>query len=256
MFGDRKKSHDKIYPKGYVEVLEQQQIQLVTCIQLMYQRMHSGEGWPGPPLEEVDGHPLTHDILARFELLNPKRDGSADVEEFEEDCHRMQPQLLANGQCFIQRQGSSSSDSEHGHRRQQSSGRISPHSKSQFFRDSFSLNAAPPTPPVQSPFPQQAAPQVINKSYLLQGVPPLQIDPAQIMKSTFAIQTPQYDDGMGFYAAQFDSPVTYEPLSMQFNQFMPQGPGQNPPVSMADWTGELMGDEDFNNYLQQAGPTS
>ncbi|TKA65059.1 hypothetical protein B0A49_09610 [Cryomyces minteri] len=63
------------------------------------------------------------------------------------------------------------------------------------------------------------------------------------MKSTFAIQTPQCDDGLGFYAAQFDPPLTYEPLGMQFNQFMPQGPGQNPPVSMADWTGEIMGDE-------------
>ncbi|KAK5144184.1 hypothetical protein LTR04_001656, partial [Oleoguttula sp. CCFEE 6159] len=240
----------------YVEVLEHQQIQLVTCIQLMYQRMQSGEGWPGPPLEEVDGHPLTHDVLARFELLNPKRDCSADVEEFEENCNRMQQQLLADGPSFVQRQDSSSSDSEYSHRTYQSSGRISPPSNSRLFRDSFSLHAAPPTPPVQSPFPQQAVPQVANKPYYPQGFPPLQIDPAHIMKSTFAIQTPQYDDGMGFYAAQFDSPLIYEPLSTQFSHFMPQGPGRNPPVSMADWTGEMMSDEDFNNYLQQAGPTS
>ncbi|KAK4982947.1 Fluconazole resistance protein 1 [Elasticomyces elasticus] len=241
-FGDRKKSHDRIYPKGYVEVLEQQQIQLVTCIQLMYQRMQSGEGWPGLPLQQFNGHPLAHDILARFELLNPKRDGSVDVEEFEENYHRMQQRLFAGSPSSIQPQDSSSSDSDYSPRSDQSSGRVSPNSKSQLLRDSFCLYAAPPIPSVQRSFPQQAIPRVIDKLYFPQGFPLLKIDPAQIIKPTSAIQTPQYDDGMGFYAAQFDPPLTYKPLGVQFNQSTPQGPGQNSPVSMSDWTGKIMGD--------------
>merc|ERR1712029_1246389 len=70
VFGERKKSQDKVYPKGYVEMLEQQQSQLVAGLRELYSKLRDGQPWPGAPLREAHGgHPLTHDILERLELL-------------------------------------------------------------------------------------------------------------------------------------------------------------------------------------------
>jgi hypothetical protein len=100
----------------YVEMLEQQQTQLVAGMQELYNRLQRGKGWPGQPLREVSGgHPLTHDILERLDLLHPSSDNSSNYEGFEEDCNRMQRRLLERGALFNQRRGSASSDSDHGH---------------------------------------------------------------------------------------------------------------------------------------------
>ncbi|KAJ5410632.1 uncharacterized protein N7487_004991 [Penicillium crustosum] len=71
IFGKRKRAIDKMYPKGYIEMLEQQQRWLVNALQELYQRIIDGNGWPGTCLKpEPNGHPLTHDILVRLGTLD------------------------------------------------------------------------------------------------------------------------------------------------------------------------------------------
>ncbi|KAK2757872.1 hypothetical protein FQN54_004278 [Arachnomyces sp. PD_36] len=114
VFGERKKAHDKVYPKGYVEMLEQQQSQLVAGLQESYRILLSSSNWPGSPLKpSSNGHPLTHDILETLGAL--KSDGSSGIEQFEEDTSVLQKRLIAGGAGYMQRQDSSDggSDSEH-----------------------------------------------------------------------------------------------------------------------------------------------
>ncbi|KAJ5995353.1 hypothetical protein N7481_002330 [Penicillium waksmanii] len=69
-FGQRKKVHEKSYPKGYAEMLEQQQAWLVNGLQELYHRAVHGQGWPGEPLDlEPNGFPLTHDMLVSLGAL-------------------------------------------------------------------------------------------------------------------------------------------------------------------------------------------
>ncbi|PNS21291.1 hypothetical protein CAC42_1070 [Sphaceloma murrayae] len=111
VFGERKKAHDKVYPKGYVEMLERQQESLVEGLQQTYRRLLSANLWPGPPLDEQEGHPLTHDILFALDIIKHKPDG--EVEVFEEDTDKLQQRLVAHGAPFMHRRGSVSSDSDH-----------------------------------------------------------------------------------------------------------------------------------------------
>lgn len=66
------------FPKGYAEMLEKQHNQLVCALQEMYQRLRKASLWEGEPLDESSGRPLTHDILAALNFLEP------DDEEFVE----------------------------------------------------------------------------------------------------------------------------------------------------------------------------
>jgi len=154
VFGERKKSHDKVYPKGYVEMLENQQSQLVTDLQELYKRTQNGQGWIGSPLKETShGAPLTHDILERLGAL--KQDGHATGEAFEEDLNLMQQRLIASGAGFMPRDLSSDSDSEAVESPMFDQMPQMPQ-KPTLFTDPFSLNSFPPTPPNQSPYPQTA----------------------------------------------------------------------------------------------------
>ncbi|KAE8353853.1 hypothetical protein BDV28DRAFT_99302 [Aspergillus coremiiformis] len=70
-YGEKKTAREKIYPKGYVEMLEEQQGWLVCGVQTLYQRLMHGAGWPGRPLRcEQNGHPLTHDLLSHLGAIN------------------------------------------------------------------------------------------------------------------------------------------------------------------------------------------
>ncbi|KAK5012092.1 Fluconazole resistance protein 1, partial [Cryomyces antarcticus] len=163
-------------------------------------------------------------------------------------------QLLENGATFTHSRGSVSSDLEYDHGYDELLGHNPPASEPHFYRDPFSLNAAPPTPPVQSPLPQQSQLQVNSQlapQCFSQDLTQLQVDPAQTMKPSFAMQTPQCDDSMGFYSAQYASPLTYEPSSVQFSQLVGQRLERNTSVTMTDWTGDMIGDEDFNDFLEQ-----
>ena len=83
----------------YVEMLEQQQAQLVAGLEQTYRRLLAANMWPGAALQESNGHPLVHDILARLNVLESDQDGSNDVEIFEEDCEK--PQQRLHAQCRL-----------------------------------------------------------------------------------------------------------------------------------------------------------
>ncbi|KAJ5624677.1 hypothetical protein N7510_000986 [Penicillium lagena] len=145
VFGERKKAHDKVYPKGYVEMLEQQQAWLVHGLQELYRQSIDGEGWTGDRLKpEPNGHPLTHDLLTRLGALDHSKG-----EHFEENPDTMQQDLWRSNAGHMQRQESSdgSADSPQ-----------SPTSRSRFSSDTFSQRQMPPTPPAYSP--TARAPQI------------------------------------------------------------------------------------------------
>lgn len=63
-------------------MLERQQSQLVSCIQELYQRLNKAELWEESMPDRPQDRPLTHDILAALDLLEPKDDGSGDMRSF------------------------------------------------------------------------------------------------------------------------------------------------------------------------------
>lgn len=78
-----KRMSNRSHPKGYAEMLERQQAQLVAGIQEMYSRMRKASVWDSKPLGHGGAPPLTHDILAVLELLQPVKDGKGEMEPFE-----------------------------------------------------------------------------------------------------------------------------------------------------------------------------
>ncbi|KAK5072331.1 Fluconazole resistance protein 1 [Exophiala xenobiotica] len=112
VFDERKKSHDKAYPKGYVGMLENQQVQLVQGLRELYRRVNSGEGWVGASLRETNGLPLTHDILERLGALNLKQEGQTHSAQFEEDFLALQCRMIAAGAGYMQRSMSFDTDAE------------------------------------------------------------------------------------------------------------------------------------------------
>jgi hypothetical protein len=60
------------FPKGYAEIPEMQYNQLVCCLQEMYQQLRKASLSEGKSLDERSGHPLTHDIMAALDFLEPK----------------------------------------------------------------------------------------------------------------------------------------------------------------------------------------
>jgi hypothetical protein len=55
-------------------MLEKQHNQLVCGLQEMYQRLRKASLWEGEPLDESSGRPLTHDILAALNFLEPNEE--------------------------------------------------------------------------------------------------------------------------------------------------------------------------------------
>jgi len=113
VFGERKKSHDKVYPKGYVEMLEQQQSQLVAGVRQMYRKLLNGEKWPGSALpEQQEGFPLTHDILERLDVLHMTGENPVGSEAFEDDLEKLQNHLVESGASYVPRRSSPGTESE------------------------------------------------------------------------------------------------------------------------------------------------
>jgi hypothetical protein len=112
-FGERKKVHDKVYPKGYVEMLESQQRQLQAGLQDLYKRAIKGEGWLGEPLKESGhGGPLIHDILERLGALKDDYEDD-EVEGYQEDLQALQLKLFEQGAGPMHRQDSTSGEEDH-----------------------------------------------------------------------------------------------------------------------------------------------
>ncbi|KAK4551493.1 Fluconazole resistance protein 1 [Recurvomyces mirabilis] len=200
VLGVRKKSHDKVYPKGYVEMLEQQQNQLVSALNIMYQRLQAVQAWPGATLPETNGHPLTHDMLAALDLLEMKQDGSGEVETFEGDCDKLQAKLVAHGAGFVQRRGSISSDSDHSQQDRPHLQGDSRPGKRSVFRESFAFNSTSSTPLIRSPAPRS------NLSF-----PPTQ--PSPLQQSSPICNDPQ------FYQAEWAIPDLSNPESILRSHF-------------------------------------
>ncbi|KAF2429495.1 hypothetical protein EJ08DRAFT_698216 [Tothia fuscella] len=208
VFGERKKSHDKVYPKGYVEMLEQQQSQLVTGLQVLYKRLQAGEGWPGLPLESHGGQPLTHDILERLDLLH-STDASIKYEDFDEDLSHLKRRL--EGSSSQRRRRSPSAESDHSEPSLTSSrssrGVSSPHSLSSL-ADTFSQGNSPAT-------------QFLNNPYLSSPVKPQQYTiPSMVPGSAMATAINPMDLEQAWIPQQnlFDPiDMSYNPTSMSFD---------------------------------------
>lgn len=184
-------------------MLEQQQAQLVAGLQETYRRLQAAQLWPGAPFEDVDGHVLTHDILARLDILNNK-DGESEL--FEEDTDKLQSRLLSQGATYMHRRGSLSSDSEHSH--------IQGHSRSRshdspvdsplkpVFRQSFAFdNTAASSPTTHSPAQFASQLHQIKKPSPLHNQSPIQDD-----VSSFDISISNTDNEYLLNAWDFDSP--------------------------------------------------
>jgi hypothetical protein len=78
------KANRTVYPKGYVEMLERQQTQLVAGLHALYRRLTENESWNGEKLPEYDNRPRTQDILASLGLVQPPKHADSQVEEFQE----------------------------------------------------------------------------------------------------------------------------------------------------------------------------
>ncbi|KAK5114321.1 hypothetical protein LTR62_002572 [Meristemomyces frigidus] len=213
VFGERKKSQDKVYPRGYVEMLEQQQSQLVAALRITYQKLGSAGAWPGPTLPEVNGYPLTHDILAALDLLESKQDGTGEPEMFEEDCDRLKSRLLAGGAGFVPRRGSLSSDSEHDRPHLHDSPKPLRQPKP-MFRESFAFNKSTlTTPRIRSPaLPVKTAVPAAQPSPLQQSSP-LRNDPQ-------------------FYQAEWSIPDMSTPEAMMRSHFLSKQNQLDQDVSM------------------------
>lgn len=222
-------------------MLESQQAQLVSGLQELYKRVQNGQGWTGNPLKEnTHGQPLTHDILERLGAL--KQEGHSTDDSFEEDLSLLQQKLIADGAGFMQRAPSHDSHSD----TSAPSPIYEPVAQRPHFSNSFTLNQFPPTPPNQSPYPQNArtVPSMKSQTY----------PHAIINHSNLSWQTPvsEFDDSMDF-AAQFDSPMmdsTLDLSSFPANMFQdPMAPTAiNPCLTMKDWAGQ----EDFQRYFNPA----
>ncbi|KAI9677779.1 MAG: hypothetical protein M1829_002551 [Trizodia sp. TS-e1964] len=229
VFGERKKSHDKIYPKGYVEMLEQQQQQLVSGLQELYRRTQSGEGWTGSPLRESGmGHPLTHDILERLGALKQDADGFS--ESFEEDVSILQQKLFENGAPPMQRQSSLGSDSDLGQT-------FSEQTPAHDFLHSNPFEV-PPTPPNTSPYSLMSPKQIAQIRPSSQYAPTFDmysgLNPTNLQRQSW---TPGLEDNLAFFK-HFESPTTYD---LRASMHIRAGS----PFLMTDWND----DEDFSRYL-------
>ncbi|KAI1620757.1 hypothetical protein EDD37DRAFT_612223 [Exophiala viscosa] len=237
VFGERKKSHDKIYPKGYVEMLESQQAQLVSGLQELYKRLQDGQGWTGSPLKETsNGMPLTHDILERLGAL--KQDGNVTHEGFEEDLNVLQQRLITDGAGFMQRQHSHDSHSD----TSAPSPVYEPVAQRLNFSKPFNLNQLPPTPPNRSPYPHNVR-AVPTKSHTYPH--------AATTHSNLSWNTPisEFDDSMDFIN-QFESPMMDPSIDLtSFPPAMFQDPmisaAINPCLTMKDWADQ----EDLQRFF-------
>ena len=235
---------------SYVEMLEQQQSQLVAGLRELYIRLQTGQGWPGQPLREAqNGHPLTHDILERLDLLHGPNENVSNYENFEEDCSRMQRKLLERGAPLSRRRGSTSSDSEHGHTSSPSSYSGTPTTRQFPFTDPFVRNNAPPTPPMNSPFPRQSQmvtpikqeSPMMASAFMHTGA----LDPSSLSRAAWMNDSMMMEESVDFSKPMFafenfnnyDQVMMVDPISMDPNDPM-----------MPDWNNTS--DLDFSNFIQ------
>lgn len=250
-------------------MLEQQQSQLVAGLQETYRRLLNAQIWPGAPLAEHNGNPLTHDILAGLNLLEMKQDGSGELEEFEEDCQKLQQRLVSNGAPYVGRRGSFSSESDHdpSHHHARNSSRSSLHgtpSSSQaqsLFAENWKFEPSP-SPVHQSPTCNMAKPRPSIKPSPLSNESANRDDfysspawpaafPDQSLRPSFNLQLPTaHDNLISNWTQSADHSFDNDGQAISFD---PQYINNHQPYAVynaADWMNEPM-DLEFNNFVQQ-----
>jgi hypothetical protein len=261
-------------------MLEQQQSQLVAGLQETYRRLVAAQLWPGAPLVEHNGNPLTHDILAGLDLLEPKHDGSVEMEMFEEDCQKLQQRLVSDGAPLVGRRGSFSSESDHepghGHGHDQRHARTSSHtslngtpvaSHSQaLFEEGWNFQSSP-SPITLSPPPKMTRAQQAIKPSPLSSEPVSHDDyslstwqnvisnggfPEEMIRSQFALQAPAVQDNlqamMDNYSQALDSAIDSDSGPMVFNQqYATSAFGM---YNAQDWMMNDSTDVDFSKFVQ------
>jgi hypothetical protein len=209
-------------------MLENQQSQLVSGLQELYKRTQNGQGWIGSPLKETGlGVPLTHDILERLGAL--KQDGHSAGDIFEEDLNLMQQRLIASGAGFMARDTSSDTDSEAGQ-----SPLFEQIPQKPVFTDPFAMNGFPPTPPHQSPYPQNARTVPSKRqSYSQQRIDRPSMNPHPLQHQTWVSSISGFDDSMDMdFITSFDSSASYGASTPMFGQLQSPVGTINPSLAM------------------------
>ena len=253
-------------------MLEQQQAQLVAGLQEMYRRLQNGERWPGALLADgPNGHPLTHDILARLDLLHPREDGNHQYEGFEEDCSRLQRRLLDAGAPFIKRRGSVSSESEeHEHQQLSPISNETPYSATPTsasshqptFSNPFANNAAPMTPPSSSQSPVPCIPQLDtsfknNCGPRISNIHPAALHPSGL-RDPWGLSTMNanvtFDDNINNMELDSFPPYNFTGMNLEptMGASTPSmlGFGSTGPMLMNEFVNDP-NDLEFSNYLTQ-----
>jgi len=215
-------------------MLEQQQSQLVAGLRELYRKLQAGENWPGAALDGVhDGHPLTHDILERLDLLHASPDSPIKQEGFEEDLTRLQQRLIDNGASFVRRRGSVSSDSDPGMAHSEAS-HDTPPMPAMSFVEPFLRNRAPPTPPDGSPFPRPSQLSIpVKQQFTPQTVAPT-FTPQQLLQQQWMASPTSFDVNM-----EMDLVPSYDPsMNFEYNQFTTS------PMPLGEFGGD-----DFDSFI-------
>ncbi|MCJ1226344.1 hypothetical protein MMC12_002994 [Toensbergia leucococca] len=203
-------------------MLEQQQIQLVNGLQILYKQNVTGERWSGAPLKDsFKGHPLTHDILEKLGVL--KLDAHANFGGFEDDLDTMQQRLIDGGAELMQRQGSVDSESDHGQSLMSFLESESPQSPN----DAFGQSQLP-TPPVLSQTCRSESQHLLQGSYMGS---PASVDPSALHESPWAQSPINHRDTMDFLQPDNSSCLH----SLRYMQPCNQSPLMVTPELCTDW---------------------
>jgi len=255
VFGERKKSHDKVYPKGYVEMLEQQQSQLVAGIREMYRRLQNGDDWPGAPLQDYEGYPLTHDILERLDVLHMTGENPIKSEGFEDDFNRLQERLLEGGAGYVHhhhRAGSVSSDSEPGLSHADSP-RDTPTSRSlSSFSESLNRKKRDSPDPQRRPQSNRIAVPNKRRHFAPPEIHHTDADSLQLWQEPWVMQSPEVDNlDASLFSASSASPYDatlsglYNPLLV--NPLTQPALNTMAPASMGGWADP---DPEFASFMR------
>lgn len=165
IISERKRSQEKNYPKGYAEMLEQQQAQLVSALTEMYYQLRKASAWEGPSLDESEGHPSTHDILSALDLLEVDSKFN-EVQVFEDECDKQQFRMNLDHASLLRRRLQVRASSEVTDSCQERSGTTTPD-------DRKSVHPKPSSPTQDFDRPSVFL-QLLNQSATLSWEAPLQ----------------------------------------------------------------------------------
>jgi hypothetical protein len=223
-------------------MLEQQQALLVAGLRELYRRLNAGEGWPGVALNEAtNGHPHTHDILERLDLLHMQTEDHVMTDGFEKDPEAMQQKFIYSDASLIRRRGSMSSSSVHNHEDHDSPLSYTPTSAHSLqFSEAIPSYRAPPMAPTST---QLSTAKPISTTFP-------QLMRSGIEASTFArfvltAQNPAIVSNNSMDFIPYESPIGYD--MMVYPTLGHQAPQMMSQVPMPDFNDPI--DTDLTNFI-------